>query len=75
MLEEELKPATYSKCIQILTNRVVLHHEKAQPDMVAATTEMIHKLRFELLPHPAYSPDFTPHEYYIFRLLEDALHG
>jgi hypothetical protein len=43
--------------------------------MAAATIETILKLKFELLPHPAYSPELAPYDYHISRLLKDALHG
>jgi hypothetical protein len=39
MLEDEMKPAIHSKCTDLLTNRVVLHHDKAWPHMAAVTTE------------------------------------
>jgi histone-lysine N-methyltransferase SETMAR len=39
------------------------------------TVETIKKLKFELLPHPAYSPDLIPSDYHIFELLKDALCG
>jgi len=53
MLEEELKLTVYSKCKGMLTNGVVLHCDKAQPRMVAATIETIQKLKFKILPHSA----------------------
>jgi len=37
--------------------------------------ETIQKLKFKLLPHPAYNPDLTPFNYHIFGLLKDALQG
>jgi hypothetical protein len=53
MLEEELKLTVYSKCKGMLTDGVVLHCDKAQPRMVAATIETIQKLKFKILPHSA----------------------
>jgi hypothetical protein len=41
--------------------------------MAAVTIETIKKVKFELLPHPAYSPDLAPSDYHIFRLLEVSL--
>jgi hypothetical protein len=41
MLEEELKPTVCSKHRGMLTNGVVLHHDNAQPLIVAATIETI----------------------------------
>ncbi|GBP57373.1 Histone-lysine N-methyltransferase SETMAR [Eumeta japonica] len=35
----------------------------------------IHELRYELLPHPAYSPDLAPCDYYLFPNLKKWLGG
>jgi hypothetical protein len=43
--------------------------------MAALTIEVIQKLKFKLLPHPAYSPYLTLSDYHIFGLLKDMLHG
>jgi histone-lysine N-methyltransferase SETMAR len=37
------------------------------------TIETIRKLKFELLPHSAYSPDLTPSDYHIFGPIKDVL--
>jgi len=42
---------------------------------MAAAMVKIHKLKFELLPHPAHSPDLTPFHYHIFGSFKDVLHG
>jgi len=52
-----------------------LHHDNVQTHMEAETIEIIQKLKFEFLPHPAYSTDLTPDDHHIFRLLRDALRG
>ena len=35
----------------------------------------LHKLHFELLPHPPYSPDLTSSDYYLFADLKRMLQG
>ena len=35
----------------------------------------LHKLHFELLPHPPYSPDLDPTNYYPFAYLQGMLQG
>jgi len=50
MPEEDMKPAIRSKRRGMLTHGVVLHHESVRPHIAEATAEMIHKLKFELLP-------------------------
>jgi hypothetical protein len=66
-LEEELKPTIHSKCRGMLTNGVFLHHNIAQPHMVAAAIEIVLKLVFEVFSHTAYSANLTSSEYHFFR--------
>ena len=40
-----------------------------------ATVANLHGLHFELLPHPSYSPDLTPSDYYLFTDLNGMLQG
>ena len=35
----------------------------------------LHELHFELLPHPSYSPDLAPSDYYLFADLKSMLQG
>jgi len=39
--------------------------------MAEETSETIHKLKFERLPHPAHSPDLAPSDYHSFRQLKE----
>jgi histone-lysine N-methyltransferase SETMAR len=75
MLGEELKPAIYSKCREMPTEEVVLHHENTWLHTAAATIETIQKLKFKFLLHPAYSPDLATSDYHIIGPLKDALCG
>jgi hypothetical protein len=59
----------------MLINVVGLHYDNDQPDIAAVTIEMIKKLKFKLLLHPAYHSDLTPSHYQTFWSLKDALHG
>jgi hypothetical protein len=54
-----------SKHKEMLTNGV-LQHNNAQPHTAAVSVETIKKLKFELLPHPIYSPDPGPSDHNIF---------
>jgi hypothetical protein len=50
----------------ILTSGVILY-DTTQPHMATTSVNMIKKLKFLLLPHPACSPELAPSDYHIFR--------
>jgi len=52
-----------------------LRRDNAGPYTAAATLETTQKLKFELLPHPAYSPDIAPSDYHISEPVRDGLRG
>jgi hypothetical protein len=52
-----------------------LLHNNTVPHTAAATVETVRKSKFNLLPYPAYSSDFSPSDYYILGMLRDALRG
>jgi hypothetical protein len=59
----------------MLTKVVVLHHDNGEPHMAGVTTETFQRLKFKLLPHPAYSLDLAKLDQHILGLLKDALCG
>jgi hypothetical protein len=46
---------------------VLLQQDNTKPHTAAATKKKCEELELELLPHPAYSPDLAPSDYYLFR--------
>ena len=61
-----------------LLNRgqVLLHHDNAPAHTAKKTRSTISDLRgVEVLPHPPYSPDLAPSDYYLFRSLSSFLRG
>lgn len=60
-----------------LINRkgVILQHDNARPHTARLTRDKIQKLGWEVLPHPPYSPDISPSDYYLFRSLQNYLNG
>ena len=60
-----------------LINRrcVVYHHDNAQPHTSLKTQKKLRELDWEVLPYPPYSPNFTPSNYLLFRILEHYLRG
>jgi hypothetical protein len=53
----------------------LLEQDIARPHTNATTTDGIAHLRFALLPHPAYSLDITPRDFYFFPELKEDLRG
>jgi histone-lysine N-methyltransferase SETMAR len=54
---------------------VILHHDNARPHTAHQTMEAIKKLKFDLLPHPPYSPDLAPADFALFPQLKRHLRG
>jgi hypothetical protein len=56
--------------------RVLLQQENARHHTAKKILQKIEELEvIELLPHPAFSPDLEPSDYYLFRSLAQFLRG
>lgn len=51
----------------------ILLHDNARPHVSRITTQKLHDLKYEVLPHPAYSPDLSPSDYYMFKHVDKFL--
>ena len=60
-----------------LTNRkgIVFHHDSARPYTYLTTRQKLFELGWDVLPHPPYSPDLAPSDYFLFRSLQNSLNG
>ncbi|KAG6803357.1 Ammar1 transposase [Apis mellifera caucasica] len=60
-----------------LTNRkgVVFHRDDARPHASLITRQKLLELGWDVLPHPPYSPDLAPSDYFLFRSLQNSLNG
>jgi len=57
----------------MLTQRVWLLHDNAAIHMSMIAQEAVRDCGFVQLDHPAYSPDLTPSDYFLFRNLKSHL--
>eukprot|EP01133_Synstelium_polycarpum_P027808 gene27808-33623_t len=54
---------------------ILLLHDNARPHVADIVKEKLVELKWTVLPHPPYSPDISPCDYYLFRSLEHFLRG
>lgn len=70
-LREELKRKHRGK----LSKGVLLLQDNAPPHTAQLSVTTASQSGFELLHHPAYSPDLAPSDFYLFPLLKESLRG
>ena len=56
-----------------LINRkgVILLHDNARPHIKKNVNEKLNEFKWEVLPHPPYSPDLAPSDYHLFLSLQN----
>lgn len=54
-------------------NKVILQHDNARPHVAKQVKNYLETLNWEILPHPPYSPDIAPSDYYLFRSMAHGL--
>lgn len=55
--------------------RLLLHHDNAAPHTAAATQAFLEQQGVQLLPHPPYSPDLAPCDFWLFPKVKSAISG
>ena len=53
--------------------KVILRHDNARPHVAKPVKTYLETLKWEVLPHPPYSPDIAPSDYYLFRSMAHVL--
>jgi hypothetical protein len=75
MPKEKLTPAIHNKRRGLLLKTAFLHNEDAHPHVAATTIDTSQNLKFEVLPHPPYSPDLALCDFHASSPLTEALCG
>jgi hypothetical protein len=70
MLQRGMKPAICSKRRGIVSEGVPLLHNSARPHTVASTLETLRKMKWEVMKHPAHSPDLAQSDFHLLDCLE-----
>lgn len=74
-LLDQLHAAIAEKRPGLARKKVMFHHDNAPVHSSRVAAQKLSELRFELLPHPAYSPDLAPSDYHLFPKLKIFLSG
>ena len=53
----------------------IIHHHNARPHTSLETRTALDRLGLRILPHPPYSPDLAPSDFFLFPKLKDYLKG
>ena len=54
-------------------DKVILQHDNARPHVAQAVKKYLETLKWEVLPHPSYSPDLAPSDDHLFRSMTHGL--
>jgi len=56
-------------------NGLIIHHDNASAHRAAETVEYLDAQRVKLMGHPAYSPDLSPCDFWLFPKIKEQLRG
>lgn len=71
----ELRESIKAKRRGKISKGILMLHDNAPSHTAHVTVDTLTKLKFELLPHPAYSPDLAPSDFHVFRKLKSDMKG
>ena len=74
-LIDQLRTAIREKCRGILSKGVLLQQDNARVHTCKFAMEAVERNGYELIPHPAYSPDLAPSDFFLFPNLKKDIHG
>jgi len=56
-------------------DKVIFLHDNARPHVAKVVKKYLETLKWDILPHPPYSPDIAPSDYWLFRRMQHDLAG
>jgi len=72
---KNLRDAIRKKRRGMLSKGILLLHDNARPHAARKTVELLQKFNWDIIPHPPYSPDLAPSDYFLFPKLKVHLGG
>lgn len=75
LLLDRLKTELEEKRPRLAHKKVLFHHDNAPAHASAIVAAKLLEIGFQLVPHPPYSPDLAPSDYYLFPNLKKWLAG
>lgn len=74
-LMKYLRPAIRKKRPELLRASPLILHDNASCHKAARVTSLLTSYGWDVLPHPAYSPDISPPDFDLFMKLKESLRG
>jgi [histone H3]-lysine36 N-dimethyltransferase SETMAR len=71
----QLKEELTIKRPRLAKKKILFHHDNAPPHRSMVAVAKLHELGFQLVPHPPYSPDLAPSDFFLFPNLKNWLGG
>ena len=71
---DQLRTAIHEKCRGKLSKGVLLQQDNARVHTCKVAMNALERNGYELIPHPAYSPDLAPSHFFLFPNLKKDIH-
>ena len=74
-LLDQLRTAIREKCQGKLSKGILLQQDNARVHTCKIAMDAVERNGYELIPHPAYSPDLAPSDYFLFPNMKKDIRG
>jgi hypothetical protein len=74
-LRKKLRQKIRQNRPQLLESGALILHDNARPHIAQFVEDVMADYKWEVLPHPAYSPDMSPPDYDLFPKLKNPFRG